>query len=137
MRSRGQLAVRPGLKPRGIPQCLVNLPLMNGYLGIEASSWLSSRVGLVTKARCTSLLACAWGAGLKSLDSLSTSSQGTVPRLPSAGRPQHCCVRKTWLMMSNEFLGLETSSAKHSESDGGGGREGLCSPSQLNLWFCD
>lgn len=132
MRSRGQSAVRPGFKPRGIPQCLINLPLMNEYLGIEASSWLSSRVGLVTKACCTSLLACAWGAGLKSLGSLSTSSQGTVPRLPSAGRPQLCCVRKAWLMRSNEFLGLETSSAKHSEKEG---EKGFPCPSQLHLWF--
>lgn len=128
MRSLGQSAVGPALKPRGILQCLKNLPLRKEYLGIEASSWLSSRVGLVTKACCTSLLACAWGAGLKSLDSLPTSSQGTVPRLPSAGRPQPCCVRKAWLMMSNEFLGLETSSAKHLESEGKGGREGLPLP---------
>lgn len=78
----------------------INLPLRNDYLETGASSLAGCLPGsAASRVGCCSLLdstvPCAWGAGLKPLVSLSTSSHGTVPRLPFWVPSSPCCVRKT------------------------------------------
>lgn len=125
-----QSTLRPGFNPRDskIPEKYASEEWIFGNWGFKSAwlpSWLSNRVGLVVEACCTSLLAGAWGASLKPLVSLTASSHGTVPRLPSAGCPHLLLWEEAWLMMSSEFLGLEMCSAKLLKSNGGEwGREG-------------